>query len=141
MSKIYCASDHAGYLLKKKLCTYYKDWVDLGCDSEEPVDYPNFAHKAVKKIQEDHYNRAVLICGTGIGMSIAANRFKGVRAMVATQSDFVTLARQHNDINVLCLAGRFINEAQAKDFISFFLNTPFKDEHHTHRISLLDAFL
>lgn len=139
MKKIALASDHAGFELKeivKRALQSYSDVEvqDLGPNtSEEPVDYPDYARKLAKNLVDI----GILICGSGIGMSIAANRFKNVRAALCTTPAFAKLARAHNDANVLVLPGRFLKEADAKACIEVFLNTPFDGGRHQQRVEKL----
>ena len=135
--KIYIASDHAGFALKSKLCNHYKSLVDLGTNSEKSVDYPDFAHKLTKEVLKNKKNVGILICGTGVGMSIAANRKKGIRAGLANNSKIARLIRKHNDANVLVLPGRFINTSEAKKCVQAFLSTKFESGRHKRRIKKL----
>ena len=104
---IYIASDHAGFDLKTKLLKIFPKINDLGTKTDESVDYPDFAHKLTKEVLKNKKNVGILICGTGVGMSIAANRKKGIRAGLANNSKIARLIRKHNDANVLVLPGRF----------------------------------
>ena len=136
------AADHGGFGLKQVviegiLAAGYRV-LDLGTDGEDPVDYPDFAEKLVAAIGDGKTQRGVLLCGTGIGVSISANRHKGIRAAVCYDEETVTLARQHNDANVLCLGGRKINEALAKKMVVLFLETKFDGGRHARRIGKLD---
>ena len=133
--RIYIASDHAGYKLKTQLIKIFPDITDLGTKSEESVDYPDFAHKLTKEVLNNKENFGILICGTGIGMSIAANRKKGIRAGLASNSKIARLIRKHNDANVLILPGRFINTNEAKKSVQAFLSTKFESGRHKRRIS------
>lgn len=139
---LYLASDHAGLKLKE-LSKQFLDFLavsytDLGTDDEEPVDYPDYAKKMVKKMNLKK-DRGILFCGTGGGMCIAANRFKGVRAIVGNNEHEVLLGRAHNDVNVLCLGGRLVGENAAKKMIKIFIDTPFTGEsRHKKRIKKLD---
>ena len=107
---IFIASDHAGFDLKKQIINSMKDhFIDLGTDNQNSVDYPDYAKKLVSKIKSAQNAKGVLICGSGIGMSIAANRDKNIRAGLAFTSEIAKLMREHNDANVLILPGRYIN--------------------------------
>ncbi len=139
---LYFASDHAGFFLKGDLLKYGKkrgyDVVDLGTDSENSVDYPDYAQAVAQKLEGDPNAIGILICGTGIGMSIAANRFPWIRAAVCHENLKLTkLARAHNHANVLCLGARFIDSPHAKKVLETFLNTPFEDGRHTTRVTKL----
>ena len=132
--KLYIASDHAGFALKTKLCNHFKSLVDLGTDSEKSVDYPDFAHKLTNEILKDSANLGILICGTGVGMSMAANRVKGIRAGLVSNNEIARLIRQHNNANVLVLPGRFMDEEEAKKSVKTFIETEFEAGRHQSRI-------
>ncbi|MBM3560229.1 MAG: ribose 5-phosphate isomerase B [Alphaproteobacteria bacterium] len=135
------AADHAGFALKQVL----KDDVvaqgfavlDLGTDSEASVDYPDFGHAAAKALVDGRAARAIIVCGTGIGISIAANRHSGVRAAVCTDATAARLARQHNDANVLALGARLIGSEVARDCVRAFLATEFEGGRHSRRVAAL----
>ena len=136
-NKIYIASDHAGFKLKEKLIKIFPKINDLGTKSEDSVDYPDFAHKLTKEVLKNKKSVGILICGTGVGMSIAANRKKGIRAGLATNSKIARLIRCHNDANVLVLPGRFINTSEAKKSVQAFISTKFESGRHKKRINKL----
>tara|TARA_Y100001935_G_scaffold111191_1_gene92301 strand:+ start:308 stop:730 length:423 start_codon:yes stop_codon:yes gene_type:complete len=131
---VYIASDHAGFKLKTQLLKVFPNIVDLGTKSKDSVDYPDFAHKLTKRVLMSKDNAGILICGTGVGMSIAANRKKGIRAGLVNNTKTARLIRKHNDANVLVLPGRFINTNDAKKCIQTFLNTKFESGRHKKRI-------
>ena len=133
--KIFIASDHAGYEMKTKLNDYFNSFIDLGTNSLDSVDYPDFAHKLTKEVLKNKESVGILICGTGVGMSIAANRKKGIRAGLVSNSKTARLIRKHNDANVLVLPGRFINTNEAKKCVQAFLTTKFESGRHKKRIS------
>jgi ribose 5-phosphate isomerase B len=139
---LYLASDHAGFRLKE-ISKQFLDFLevpyqDLGTKDEEPVDYPEYARKLVKKMNPKK-DRGILFCGTGSGMCIMANRYKGIRAIVGNNEHEVLLGRAHNDANVLCLGGRLTGENTAKKMIKIFMDTPFSGEtRHKRRIRKLD---
>ncbi len=135
--KVYIASDHAGFNLKNKLLKIFPKFNDLGTNSDVSVDYPDFAHKLTKEVLKNKKNFGILICGTGVGMSIAANRKKGIRAGLVNNSKIARLIRKHNDANVLVLPGRFINTNEAKKSVQTFLNTKFESGRHKKRINKL----
>ena len=122
--KIYFASDHAGNSLRHTLLSYVKadghDVVDLGPDKEGPVDYPDFGVKLAMALKQDHAGRGIAICGSGIGISIALNRFSWVRAALVSHSEAAGLARQHNDANVLVLGERLTATETAKESLQKF---------------------
>jgi len=137
--KIVIAADHGGYELKRALVEHLVgkgfDVLDLGTDDAESVDYPDYAAKLVAVLSEDRAARGVLLCGSGIGMSIAANRSPGVRAALVHDAEAARLSRQHNDANVLVLGGRMIGEEQAVACIDAFLETAFEGGRHERRVS------
>ncbi len=132
---VYIASDHAGFKLKSQLLKIFPKIGDLGTKSDESVDYPDFAHKLTKEILKNKNNVGILICGTGVGMSIAANRKKGIRAGLVHDRKTARLIRKHNDANVLVLPGRFINKNEAKQCVQTFLSTEFEAGRHKKRIN------
>jgi ribose 5-phosphate isomerase B len=139
--RIHIASDHGGYRLKEFLKIYLieigYEADDLGTYSEESVDYPLFGQKAAEAVLKDG-EPAIIICGTGIGISISANRFKGIRAALCHSAEYARLSRQHNNSNILALGGRFIGFEAAKDIVKVFLDTEFEGGRHQNRIDLID---
>ncbi len=135
------AADHAGYelksALKQRLIEQGFDVVDLGTDTTESVDYPDFARALADTIGDGRTARGVLLCGSGIGMSIAANRFPGVRAALVHDAETARLARQHNDANVLVMAARHIEASVAEDCLDAFLTTSFEGGRHRRRVRKL----
>ena len=141
-TRILIASDHAGFFLKqlliKKLSATGFAFEDLGCNSaEKSVDYPDYAQKLAKKITDKKAQFGILICGSGVGISIAANRFPAVRAALCTNAKTAKLSRQHNNANVLCLGARLISEATALAAVKAFLATEFEGERHERRVAKL----
>lgn len=140
-ASIAMASDHAGYelktLLKEELEGRGYEVLDLGTDGPESVDYPDFGQALAETIQAGRAGRGVLVCGTGIGISIAANRHKGVRAALCHDETSARLARQHNDANVLALGARLIGTEVAKNCLEVFLATDFEGGRHLGRVSKL----
>jgi len=139
---IYIGSDHAGYRLKEFLRKYFDKkkirYKDFGTYSEEPVDYPDYAFKVAKAVAEDKKSKGILICGTGTGMCIAANRVKGIRAAVVYDEFSAKMSRHDNDANVLCLRGRKVNFNFQKKLVDIWLKTKFsKEERHKRRITKL----
>jgi ribose 5-phosphate isomerase B len=137
--KIAIASDHGGYSLKEAIKARFDDieWLDLGTDSEESVDYPDFGGKLAKAIENGEVEQGIIICGTGIGISIAANRNKAVRAGLCTDTTMARLTRQHNDANVLALGERVTGRETAFDIVEVFLNTKFEGGRHARRVEKL----
>tara|TARA_B100000700_G_scaffold312650_1_gene396553 strand:+ start:691 stop:1107 length:417 start_codon:yes stop_codon:yes gene_type:complete len=132
--KVYIASDHAGFALKSKLCNHFKFLLDLGTNSEKSVDYPDLAHKLTNEVLKDSSNFGILICGSGVGMSMAANRVTGIRAGLVYSNEISRLIRQHNNANVLVLPGRFMDEEEAKKSVKTFIETEFEAGRHQTRI-------
>ncbi|MGH7587147.1 MAG: ribose 5-phosphate isomerase B [Gemmatimonadota bacterium] len=139
---ILLAADHAGYDLKTELVTHLADlgWApqDLGTDSPDSVDYPDYAARLSDAVAAGRAPVGVLICGAGIGMSIAANRVPGVRAANCLTEEMAALAREHNDANVLCLGSRLLQPTQAKKILWTFLETPFGGGRHQRRVEKLE---
>jgi ribose 5-phosphate isomerase B len=140
---ILMASDHAGFELKELLAERARgsghEVVDLGPASEDPVDYPDFAHNLARRIAEGQAEFGVLICGTGIGMAMAANRHPGVRAAVCHDAFTAELARRHNNANVLCLGGRTTGPGVAIQMLDIFLATPFDGGRHGRRVGKIET--
>lgn len=135
----YIGSDHAGYALKQKILSKYHKYnlVDLGADSEESTDYPIIAQKMGSLIEEG--DMGILICGSGIGMSIAANRFKNIRAALCVNQEMAELARKHNNANVLVLGSRVTETEVVFQIIDKFFNTAFEAGRHQRRIDLING--
>ncbi|WP_119458313.1 ribose 5-phosphate isomerase B [Rhodospirillaceae bacterium SYSU D60014] len=135
------ASDHAGFELKETLKADLEalgfSVLDLGADGLDSVDYPDFANALSAAMREGKAGRGVLVCGTGIGISIAANRHRNIRAALCHDSVSARLARQHNDANVLALGARLIGTEVAKDCLKVFLETPFDGGRHLRRVEKL----
>ena len=136
------ASDHAGYALKNVLVDYIKELGfsidDLGCDSEESVDYPVYAEKLCRALVAGKYDRGILVCGTGIGMSMAANKIPGIRAALCSDCYCAEMTRKHNDANVLCLGGRVLGTELAKKIVDTYLSSGFSGaESHSRRIAMI----
>lgn len=139
--KIAIASDHAGYFVKEQIKKHYGDqyeWLDLGTDSEASVDYPDFGHKLAHAVEQNEVAKGIIICGTGIGISIAANRHKGVRAALCTNATMAKLTRLHNDANVLALGARITGFEVILDCIDAFMHTEFEGGRHERRVNKLD---
>ncbi len=140
--KIIIGSDHAGFDLKEKIKIYINDLgyeiEDIGTYSKETCDYPLIAKKGAVLISEGEARKAVLICGTGIGMSIAANKFKGIRAVVCSDTTSAKFSRQHNNSNVLCFGQRIVGEYLAKDICKIWLETEFEAQRHQERLNLIE---
>lgn len=138
--KIAIASDHAGFELKQAVVAYLDgkaDILDLGTNSLESVDYPDFGFAMGNAIAEGKVSLGILICGSGIGISIAANRNPKVRAALCTSAEMAKLSRQHNNANVLALGARIIDTKTALECVDAFLNTPFEGGRHDKRVQKL----
>ena len=137
--KLAIGSDHAGYLLKANLVNYLQEkhlnFEDVGTYSEESKDYPDYAIKVAKLVASKKVTAGILVCGTGLGMSIAANKIRGVQAALCNSDVFAEMSRRHNDANILCLGGRFISFDEAKNILDIWLQTPFEGGRHTMRIN------
>lgn len=135
--------DHGGYELKQEILKYLEakgyEYKDFGCDSTAAVDYPVYGKKVAHAVADGICDKGILICGTGIGISITANKVKGVRAALCTDCFCAEATRQHNDANVLCLGGRVVGAGLAVKIVDTFLNTPFScEERHVKRISQIE---
>ncbi len=135
-------SDHAGYELKMEIEKYFENknikFQDVGTFNEESCDYPIFAEKASRLVSEGYCEKGILVCGSGVGMCIASNKIKSIRSVLCFDPEIALLSRKHNDANVLCLGGRFINFEQAIQIIDVFLNTPFEGGRHKKRVELIE---
>lgn len=136
--KLAIASDHGGFALKELLKNHLEERqaavMDCGTDSEASCDYPDFAEKACRLVQEGKADFAVLICGTGIGMSMSANKMDGIRAALCGETFSAHFTRAHNDANVLCLGARVTGPGLAEMILDTFLDTPFEGGRHQRRI-------
>jgi ribose 5-phosphate isomerase B len=142
--RIAIGSDHAGFDLKIQLKEYLESKgyqvVDYGTYSHDSCDYPDFAEKVCVALQNKEADYGILVCYTGIGMSMAANKFKGIRAALVFNTESATLTRQHNDANVLCLAAKDITLFYAQTFADIFLTTPFLGGRHLRRVDKVKNF-
>ena len=139
--KVALGSDHAGFAMKGALKAILESWGhevdDLGAYSEESVDYPDFAAKVGRGVAAGDYEAGILICGTGLGMTIAANKIKGVRAVVAHDTFSARMSRAHNNANVLALGARVIGEGLAEEIVKVWLSTEFEGGRHQRRVDKL----
>ena len=135
--------DHGGFELKNKIIAYFKEnnipCKDFGIAVCESVDYPDIAYPVAKSVAAGECEKGILICGTGIGMSMAANKVKGIRAAVCTDHFSARYTRLHNDANILCLGGRVLGDAFALELVDLFLNTPFEGGRHQNREDKIHA--
>ena len=138
MKKIFISSDHAGYKLKEAIKLHLSkkkiSFKDMGPYNDNRVDYPDFAHKLARKVKTNKNNVGILICGSGMGMNIAANRHKNIRAAQCFNLKSTKLSRLHNDANIITLGSRLFTEKTALSCISVFLNTKFEGGRHSKRI-------
>ena len=137
VGKIAIASDHAGYkimeMIKQLLKESGYELTDFGTGNEDSVDYPDFAFKAAEAVASGESKRGILICGTGLGMCISANKVKGIRAVTAYDRFTAEMSRRHNDANILCLGARGLDESAIKEIVKIWLATPFDIENPRHQ--------
>jgi ribose 5-phosphate isomerase B len=136
--RVYLGSDHAGFELKEQVRDVLRDLghdvIDIGPYTDESVDYPDYAQRVGRAVASGDAPFGVLICGTGIGMAIAANKVPGIRAVQASDPEMARMARLHNDANILTLPGRYIGKEQAAEVLSAFLSTQFEGGRHQRRV-------
>ena len=136
-------ADHAGYELKSKVKTWLEGQVsilkDFGTDSEASVDYPDFAHAVAGEVEKGNYELGILICGSGIGVDMTANKHQGIRSALCWNKSISKLAKSHNNANVICLPGRFISFDEAKEILETFFNTEFESGRHGRRINKISC--
>lgn len=136
------ASDHAGVALKTDVCRLLQsldiEVEDLGPQDTSSVDYPDYAHLLARAVSDGRIERGILVCGTGIGMSMAANRHPGVRAALCHDAYTAEMARRHNDANILCIGARAIGGGVAEQIVQIFAKTPFEGDRHQRRVSKIE---
>lgn len=142
--RVAIASDHAGFEQKQQLVDFLAqdlklDVMDLGPDTDDRVDYPDYAALVARAVADGSVDRGVLVCGTGIGMALAADKVAGVRASSITTLDFADLFRRHNDGNVICLSGRFVDLQVNEEILKVFLTTEFEGGRHAQRVAKIMA--
>jgi ribose 5-phosphate isomerase B len=141
-AKLFLACDHAAFQEKAVLFAWLQskkiEVIDLGCPSSDRCDYPNYAIECAKKIQQEPESRGILICGSGIGMSMVANRFRGIRAALVRNEEEAKLSRSHNNANVLCLGARLTSVESMKKIIECWFTTEFEGGRHEQRIALFN---
>ncbi|MBR6638132.1 MAG: ribose 5-phosphate isomerase B [Lachnospiraceae bacterium] len=135
--------DHGGYALKQEIIAHLEDrgldYKDFGCYTDESCDYPIYARLVGQAVTDGECEQGILVCGTGLGISMAANKMPGIRAAVCTDCFCAEATRQHNDANILCLGGRVVGPGLALKIVDTFLDTPFSgDERHLRRINLIE---
>ena len=141
--RVALGSDHGGFELKQEILAYLREkgieYKDFGCDSTASVDYPVYAKKVCKAITDGECEKGILICGTGIGISITANKIKGIRAALCSDTFSAHATREHNDANILAMGARVVGEGLALDIVDTFLETEFSnDERHIRRINMIE---
>ena len=138
MKTIFISSDHAGFKLKESIKDYLKNkkikFQDLGTNDDRSVDYPDYAHKVARKVKLNKSNVGILVCGSGTGMNIAANKHKNIRAAQCFNLKSTKLSRLHNDANIITLGSRLITKKNALKFVNVFLNTKFDGGRHLKRV-------
>ena len=137
LNKIFISSDHAGFKLKKSIIKKFsknQKFVDLGPESNKSVDYPDYAHKLSKKVSSNSRNLGILVCGSGTGMAISANKNKKIRAALCYSVKNTKLSRLHNNANIITLGARLINKNKAFNLIKVFLSTKFEGGRHLRRV-------
>ncbi len=143
MKKIAIACDHGGYELKKDIIKHLNargfEVVDFGCDSTQSVDYPDYALPASQAVAKGECDLGILICGTGIGMSLCANKVKGIRAACCSDTFSARMTRMHNNSNILCFGARVVGLGLATHMVDLFLDTQFEGERHNARIAKMMA--
>lgn len=141
--RIAIGSDHAGFALKRAVIGLISElghsYEDFGCYDESSVDYPDIGRPVAESVAQGKFDRGILVCATGIGMCIVANKVKGIRAAVCHDTFSARRAREHNDANVLCLGGWIIGQGPMRDIITTFLNTKFEGGRHARRIEKIQA--
>ena len=141
--RIIIGSDHAGYPMKERVKVHLQNQgvqvEDVGTHGEESVDYTDFGKKVASKVSDGTFDRGILICGTGLGMSMVANRFRGVRAALANDLFSAIMSRRHNDSNILVMGGRLIGDTLALQVVDTWLETPFEGGRHQRRLEKMDV--
>ena len=144
--KIAIGCDHAAFKVKDKLKVFLSDSLncevlDFGTDSSKSVDYPNYGHKVGLSVSDNNADLGIVICGSGIGISIAANKVKGIRAALCTSKEHAIMSRKHNNANVLALGARFTSYKEIEDIVKIWINTEFEGGRHLDRINKIENIL
>lgn len=141
--KLAIGSDHAGFALKEKISNYLREkgylLEDYGCFSQDRADYADFGHAVANAVQKKEVEFGILLCGSGNGINMAANKHKGIRSALCWKMEIAELARLHNDANIIALPARFIDEVEAIKCLDVFLSTPFEGGRHADRVSKIDC--
>lgn len=142
--KVAIASDHGGLKIRKEIISLLKEmnisYIDLGCECDTSVDYPDFAFLVAEKVAKGDASRGILICGTGIGMSIAANKVKGIRCALVHDTFSAKATREHNNSNILAMGERVIGIGLARDIAKIWIETSFKGGRHEHRLNKINSY-
>ena len=137
-------ADHAGFELKEKIKDYLNtqgyNVADFGTDSSESTDFPDYAHKVASVVAGEEYERGILVCWTGNGMAITANKIKGIRAGLCLNERMAELTREHNDANILCLPSLFVSEEDSYKIVDRFLSSKFQGGRHTRRVAKIEKY-
>lgn len=141
--KIAIGADHGGYLIKESIKKYLNrvklTTKDFGTDTEESVDYPDFAHPVATAVKNGEFDFGILVCGSGNGVAITANKHEGIRAGLAWNKDVAKLIKEHNNANVICIPGRFVSEKEAVEIVKAFMNAEFLGGRHSRRIDKINC--
>lgn len=139
--KIAIGADHAGFEYKEALSSFLKDYdiEDFGTYSSDSVDYPDFAHPVSSAVENKEFDLGILICGSGNGIAITANKHQGIRAAICWNTELASLARKHNNANILCLPARFISIKEAQEITTTFLTTEFEGGRHQNRVNKISC--
>jgi len=141
--KIVIAADHGGFELKEHIKSFLAkehEIIDLGTNSSDSVNYPDYGIKAGEAVASGVANFGIVVCGTGIGIGIAANKVKGIRAALCHNVEYAKLSRQHNNANILSLGGRFLDPKEAEEIVVCWLETPFEGDRHKNRINIIKEY-
>jgi len=139
--KLAIGADHAGFEYKEILKAFLADYqvTDFGTHSLDSVDYPDFAHPVASSVEKGEADFGILVCGSGQGVAITANKHQGIRAAVTWLTDIAKLSRQHNNANVICIPARFVSPELAKEMVTIFLETPFEGGRHANRVNKISC--
>lgn len=139
--KIAIGADHAGFELKEKLKDFLSSNTvkDFGTYSTDSVDYPDFAHPVALAVESGEFNFGILVCGSANGVAITANKHQGIRAAICWDTELASLARMHNNANIICIPARFVTENLAEDMVNIFMKTPFEGGRHTGRVEKISC--
>lgn len=139
--KIALGADHAGFQMKEIIKSFLEDFTieDFGTYSEDSVDYPDFAHPVASAVESGQFDLGILVCGSANGVAITANKHSGIRAAISWEVEIASLARRHNNANIICIPARFVSDQTAKEMIKIFIETPFEGGRHTGRVNKISC--